>query len=48
VLAAKTIRPDYVSGVSFRYLVITGGKVTAHAKTADGAAGPSARSIADR
>jgi predicted amidohydrolase YtcJ len=38
VLAAKTIRPDYVSGDSFRYLVITGGKVTAHAKTADEAA----------
>ena len=46
VLAAKTIRPDYVSGDSFRYLVITDGKVTALAKTADAAAraaGPSAR-----
>ena len=46
VLAAKTIRPDYVSGDSFRFLVITDGKVTALAKTADEAAraaGPSAR-----
>ena len=46
VLAAKNIRPDYVSGDSFRYLVITGGKVAALAKTADEAArhaGPSAR-----
>jgi predicted amidohydrolase YtcJ len=46
VLAAKTIRPDYVSGDSFRFLVITAGKVTALAKTADEAAraaGPSAR-----
>ena len=38
VLAARTIRPDYVSGDSFRYLVITGGKVAALAKTADEAA----------
>jgi predicted amidohydrolase YtcJ len=48
VLAAKTIRPDYVSGDSFRYLVITGGKVAALAKAADEAArlaGPSARQI---
>jgi predicted amidohydrolase YtcJ len=46
VLAAKSIRPDYVSGDSFRYLVITGGKVAALAKAADEAArlaGPSAR-----
>src|ERR1700735_63819 len=46
VLAAKNIRPDYISGDSFRYLVITGGKVAALAKTADEAArraGPSAR-----
>jgi predicted amidohydrolase YtcJ len=46
VLAAKTVRPDYVSGDSFRFLVITDGKVTALAKTADEAgraAGPSAR-----
>src|SRR5580658_1273244 len=46
VLAARTIRPDYVSGDSFRYLVITGGKVAALAKAADEAArlaGPSAR-----
>ena len=46
VLAAKTIRPDYVSGDSFRFLVITDGTVTALAKTADEAgraAGPSAR-----
>jgi predicted amidohydrolase YtcJ len=48
VLAARTIRPDYVSGDSFRYLVITGGRVAAAAKTADEAArlaGPSARQI---
>ena len=48
VLAARTIRPDYVSGDSFRYLVISGGKVTALAKAADEAArvaGPSARRI---
>ena len=38
VLAAKTVRPDYVSGDSFRYLVISDGKVTALAKTADEAA----------
>jgi predicted amidohydrolase YtcJ len=46
VLAARNIRPDYVSGDSFRYLVITGGKVAALAKTAAEAArraGPSAR-----
>ena len=46
VLAAKTIRPDYISGDSFRHLVITDDKVTALAKTADEAAraaGPSAR-----
>ena len=46
VLAAKTIWPDYVSGDSFRYLVITGGKVAGLAKEADEAArlaGPGAR-----
>jgi imidazolonepropionase-like amidohydrolase len=46
VLAAKTIRPDYVSGQAFRFLVITGGTVTALAQTsgeAARAAGPSAR-----
>ncbi|MGC1285939.1 MAG: hypothetical protein WA895_23755, partial [Streptosporangiaceae bacterium] len=46
VLAAKTSRPDYVSGDSFRYLVITCGKVAALAKAADEAArlaGSSAR-----
>ncbi len=48
VLAAKNIRPDYISGDSFRYLVITGGKVAALAKAAAEAArlaGPSARRI---
>jgi predicted amidohydrolase YtcJ len=48
VLAARTIRPDYVSGDSYRYLVITSGKVTGLAKAADEAArlaGPSARQI---
>jgi imidazolonepropionase-like amidohydrolase len=48
VLAAKTIRPDYISGDSFRYLVITGGKVAGLAKTAAEAArwaGPSARPV---
>src|ERR1700683_556231 len=46
VLAAKPVRPDYVSGDSFRFLVISDGKVMALAKTADEAgraAGPSAR-----
>jgi predicted amidohydrolase YtcJ len=46
VLAARTIRPDYVSGEAFRFLVITGGTVTALAETSDEAAhaaGPSAR-----
>ena len=48
VLAAKTIRPDYVSGDSFRYMAITGGKVAGLARTAAEAArlaGPSARQI---
>ena len=48
VLAAKTVRPDYVSGDSFRFLVITGGKVAGLAKAAEAAArlaGPSARQI---
>jgi len=44
VLAARTIRPDYLSGDSFRYLVITGGKVSALAKTADEAARRAGRS----
>jgi len=46
VLAAGAIRPDYVSGQAFRFLVITGGTVTALAQTrgdAARAAGPSAR-----
>jgi predicted amidohydrolase YtcJ len=45
VLAARTVRPDWVSGVTFRLLVMAGGKVTALAKTADEAAraaGPAA------
>jgi predicted amidohydrolase YtcJ len=48
VLTARTIRPDYVSGDSFRYLVMTGGKVAALAKTAEEAArraGPSPRQV---
>jgi predicted amidohydrolase YtcJ len=43
MLAARTIRPDYVSGDSFRYLVIADGKVTALAKTADEAASRAGR-----
>jgi predicted amidohydrolase YtcJ len=46
VLAASTIRPDYVSGQVYRFLVITGGTVTALTQTpgeAAHAAGPSAR-----
>jgi predicted amidohydrolase YtcJ len=38
VLAAQTIRPDYRSGESFRFIVIGGGKVTALADTAEQAA----------
>ncbi len=44
VVAARTIRPDYVSGDSFRYLVISGGKVAALAKTADEAVRRAGRS----
>jgi predicted amidohydrolase YtcJ len=45
VLAARKIWPDYVSGESFRFLVVAGGRVTALAHTAADAAqaaGPSA------
>jgi len=38
VLAAETIRPEYRSGESYRFIVIAGGKVTALAGTADQAA----------
>jgi predicted amidohydrolase YtcJ len=38
VLAASTIRPDYWSGDSFRFMVISGGTVTALAGTAGEAA----------
>jgi predicted amidohydrolase YtcJ len=38
VLAAKTIRPDYRSGESFRFIVIADGTVTALADTAQQAA----------
>jgi predicted amidohydrolase YtcJ len=46
VLVSRNIRPDYVSGESFCYLVIAGSKVAGLARTADEAArwaGPSAR-----
>jgi len=45
VLAAKTIRPEYRSGESYRFIVIADGKVAALAGTADQAAqaaGPAA------
>ena len=38
VLAAETIRPEYRSGESYRFIVIAGGKVTALAGTAEEAA----------
>jgi predicted amidohydrolase YtcJ len=38
VLAAETIRPEYRSGESFRFIVIADGKVTALADTAEQAA----------
>jgi predicted amidohydrolase YtcJ len=38
VLAAKTIRPEYRSGESYRFIVIADGKVTALADTAEQAA----------
>jgi predicted amidohydrolase YtcJ len=38
VLAAETIRPEYRSGESYRFIVIAGGKVTALADTAEQAA----------
>jgi len=38
VLAAETIRPDYRSGESYRFIVIADGKITAVADTAEQAA----------